>query len=118
MKITRIYRTDKSKDGAPLISKKGKPYTRCSIKVSDPAYEDKWLSGFGGKITDAWTEGDVLELGEDILIEENGQYLNFSVPKKDPEAQLSMAQDKIKELEAKLASVVVDEEIDPKKIPF
>lgn len=77
MKITlsSVYKTDKDKLGNPLMSKQGKPYTRMSIKANE--YGDKWISGFMSKGNMGWKQGDIVE----VEIKENGQYLNFELPK-------------------------------------
>lgn len=72
--ITKIYTTDKDKQGNPLKSKKGYPYTRMSIKCAE--HGDNWISGFKNKDNENWKEGDTVE----IVITENGEYLNFEVP--------------------------------------
>jgi len=41
-------------------------------------YPEKWLSGFQGKDNMSWQVGDVVEVER---VEENGQYLNFYMPK-------------------------------------
>ena len=73
--LTRIYTTDKDKSGIPFKSKKGFPYTKMSLKATE--YGDKWISGFKGKENENWKDGDVVE----VEITQNGEYLNFSVPK-------------------------------------
>ena len=76
-KITWLKRDTTDKEGSPLISKKtGRPYTRLTLKVESKG--DKYLSGFDGVQTKDWKVGDEVE----IDITENGQYLNFSVPKR------------------------------------
>jgi hypothetical protein len=77
VKITKIYTTDKDKQGNALISKQGKPYTRMSIKCQE--YGDKWVSGFKNSVSGLWKEGDEVE----INVEQKGEYLNFDTPKKD-----------------------------------
>lgn len=72
--LTRVYTSDKKKDGTPLISKKGKPYTKLSIQTSE--YGAAWLSGFQNKSNSGWKEGDKVE----IIVEKKGEYLNFSMP--------------------------------------
>jgi len=59
------------------VSKAGKPYTACSIKVSED-----WVNGFGSPATQAWQVGDSVML--DIYEEEwNGKmYKKFKVPDK------------------------------------
>lgn len=75
--ITKIYTTDKDKQGNPLKSKKGAPYTRMSIKTQE--HGEKWLSGFQNADNKEWKEGDTVE----IVVKENGEYLNFETPKKE-----------------------------------
>ena len=73
-KITK-YTTDK--EGKPLVSAKtNKSYTRLVIETEE---HDKPLSGFENQETSKWKVGDSVE----IEVKENGQYLNFSVPKKE-----------------------------------
>src|SRR3990167_3671552 len=74
--ITKTYRTDKDKEGKPLMTKgstdrPSRPYTRLAIKTKE--HGDKWLSGFENRETANWKEGDIV----DIEITPNGQYLNF-----------------------------------------
>ena len=47
--ITKIYRTDKNKEGQVLMGRNGKPYTKISIKTKE--HGDVWLGGFGGIMT-------------------------------------------------------------------
>lgn len=77
VKLTKIYTTNKDKNGNELKSAKGVPYTRMSIKTEQ--YGDKWISGFQNKDNKDWKEGDEVE----VNIEEKGEYMNFSVPKKE-----------------------------------
>lgn len=79
--ITRTFVSDKSKDGVPFVSKMGKPYKKLAIKTTE--HGDKWLSGFQNRDNENWKEGDVV----DVIIEKNGEYLNFSTPK--PEDKLA-----------------------------
>jgi len=74
--ITRVYVSDKDKNGVPFVAKAtGRPYSKMSIKCVEQG--DKWLSGFKGKENENWKEGDVV----DIIVKQNGEYLNFDVPK-------------------------------------
>ena len=67
--LTFVKRTPKTSQ------RTGKPFTSLSIKTQE--YGDRYLSGFDGKETASWKEGDTVE----ATVEENGEYLNFSVPK-------------------------------------
>lgn len=73
--LTFVGRYDTKKDGTPLLTKAGKPYTSLRIKCNE--HGDKYLSGFDGSQTKDWKIGDTV----DIEVEEKGEYLNFSVPK-------------------------------------
>lgn len=75
--LTKVFTTNKDKEGNELKSKKGVPYTRMSIKANE--YGDKWISGFQNKDNKDWKEGDTVE----VEIKENGEYLNFETPKKE-----------------------------------
>ena len=69
--ITKIIRSDKSKDGKPFMTKDGRPYTRVAIQTKE--HGSKWLSGFENFTTKNWTEGQEVE----IDVEVKGDYLNF-----------------------------------------
>jgi hypothetical protein len=73
--LTRVFATDKNKDGTPLMSKLGKPYSKMSVKCVE--HGDKWLSGFKGKENEFWKEGDQV----DVIVKQNGDFLNYEVPK-------------------------------------
>lgn len=75
--LTGVWHNAKNKAGVEYKNKDGKPYERCSIKVTE--YGDKYLSGFGNQVTKGWSVGDEI----DILIEEKGEFINFSLPKKE-----------------------------------
>lgn len=72
-KITR-YTTDKN--GQPLKTKDGRPYT--SIRIQVPEHGEKWVSGFGNPANESWKEGDDVQ----IEVVQKGEYLNFNMPKK------------------------------------
>lgn len=74
--LTRISRFSKDKEGNPLKTKQGKPYTRVIIQTEE---HEKPLSGFETDVTKAWTEGSTAE----IEVKQNGEYWNFSLPKKE-----------------------------------
>jgi len=68
-KLTYVNRTQRT-------SKAGKPFTSLSIKTDK--HGDRFLGGFGNKDNESWQVGDSVEI--DVV--ENGQYLNFEMPKK------------------------------------
>jgi hypothetical protein len=75
--ITRITKFDKDRNGIPLSTKTGKRYT--SLRFQCNEYGSRWVSGFENHDNKDWKEGDTV----DVNIEEKGDYLNFSMPKKE-----------------------------------
>lgn len=74
--LTRVLISDKDKEGNPLVAKAtGKAYSRLSVKCVE--HGDKWLSGFKGKENEFWKEGDQV----DVIVKQNGEFLNYDVPK-------------------------------------
>lgn len=81
-KLTFVKRDSTDREGNPLISKQGKPYTRMSIKVESRG--DRYLSGFANAGNASWKPGDEVDIviTEAQAKDKNGQpYLNFSQPK-------------------------------------
>jgi len=72
--LTKIFTTDKDKEGKPLVNRNGKEYTRMSIKTQE--HGDSWLSGFLNNTNANWKEGDTVEV-EVEKAGDKGQYLNF-----------------------------------------
>lgn len=72
--IERIERYDNDKDGNALVGKNGKTYQRVIITSKKKDGTEERISGFGSKITDAWKQGDKV----DVLVSKNGEYWNFS----------------------------------------
>lgn len=73
--LTGIWRNTTDKVGNQLKSAKGIPYTKLSFKCKE--YGDKYVGGFGNKANEGWKIGDTV----DIIIKQNGEYLNFEMPK-------------------------------------
>lgn len=73
--LTFVGRYTTKKDGTPLVSSTGKPYT--SLRIKTNAHGDQYLSGFDNAATKNWKVGDEVE----IEVEQKGEYLNFSTPK-------------------------------------
>lgn len=99
--LTKIFATNKDKQGNILMSKNNKPYTRMSIKCSE--HGDKWISGFQNQQNQNWKEGDRVE----VIIKENGQYLNFDVPKKEDKINETVTEvlNKLGTIDAKLNAI-------------
>lgn len=109
VKLTKIYTTDKDKQGNPLLSTKGRPYTRMSIKTNE--YGEKWISGFQGKENSNWKEGDTVEVIIKKTERGGTEYLNFEVPKqedktKDELVKISLQLSGIKLLVQQIADTV------------
>jgi len=96
--ITKVYRSNKDKKGNLLISQNGNEYTRLAIKTKE--YGDRYVSGFGNDKNAGWKVGDIVE----VIVEEKGEYLNFSMPKeKDLIAErIDALEKRIEELEERL----------------
>lgn len=75
VKITKIFQSNKDKEGNPLVGKFG-PYYKIGIATEE--YPTKYINGFG-KTELSWKIGDEVE----IDLEEKGEYLNFKLPKKE-----------------------------------
>lgn len=113
--ITKIYRSDKDKNGNPLVGKNsGKPYEKVSIKCQE--YGDKWIGGFGSRDNQSWREGDVV----DVEIENNGQYLNFKHidPIKNLEERVLALEKRINAFNSPTESPEPSQDISPEDIPF
>ena len=99
VKITKVYRTDKDKQGNPLKSKDGKPYGKISIKTEENG--EKWIGGFQNARNKDWKEGDTVE----IKIVQNGEYLNFETPK-----DTDVATERIAKLEGRVMKLELSQE--------
>lgn len=73
--LTFVGRYTTKRDGTPLVTKAGKPYTSLRIKCAE--YGDQFISGFDNATTRDWKVGDTVE----AEVEKKGEYLNFSTPK-------------------------------------
>lgn len=74
--LTKIFTSDKNKNGEEFKTKKGQKFWKMGIKTDE--YQDEWMSCLffdQDKIPD-WNEGDQVS----IVIEENGGFKNFKVP--------------------------------------
>lgn len=125
--ITNVRRYSKDKDGNPLKTKTGKPYERVNIQVQE--HGDKWISGFGNSRNKNWQSGEEVE----IDVKENGQYLNFDMPKPVLQGAMSnedremlvtiktgvvMALDELRSIKAMLSVAKDPEEIEVDEMPF
>jgi uncharacterized protein YjdB len=126
--LSRVSFIEKDKDGNPLRSKTGKPYTRCLIDATD----GRKMSGFANQTNRNWRQGDTVE----VEVEQNGQYWNFKMPEKKAEGvnqeQLDRIEKMVTALYNRLATIpgtpvaqptnrmpdYPEEEIRPEDIPF
>lgn len=79
--ISRIYISDKSKDGKEFITEKGKKFWKIAIQTEDPKYKGEYLTDLifdEDDIRFNWKAGQQVN----IVVERKGQYLNFSMPDK------------------------------------
>lgn len=75
VKLTKVFQSNKDKEGNPLTGQFG-PYYKIGLQTAE--YPTKYINGFN-KTELPWKAGDEVEI--DII--EKGEYLNFKVPKKD-----------------------------------
>ena len=90
--ITKIFKSDKDKNGNLLKTKDGRAYSKLAIKTKE--YGDKWISGFLGYWNENWVEGQIVG----AVVEPNGDFLNLKKP--EPVAELEA---RVKELEKNMA---------------
>lgn len=62
--LTTVVRKTTDKYRRPLVSAKGRPYTKLLLKAVE--YGDQWISGFAAEWNSMWKEGDVV----DTIVEE------------------------------------------------
>ena len=96
-KITYLRREEKT-------SKAGKPFTSLSLKVESKG--ERYLSGFGNKANEHWKIGDTVN----IIIEEKGQYLNFTMAesKKGEELANNMKLDNLYSVVLNIQTMVME----------
>ena len=96
--LTKVFRTDKDKEGNPLVTKQGKPYQKVSIKTTETG--DEYINGFGGKTTDAWVEGAKVDIIVTSEVYNGKTYKKFQVPTKD-----SLIEGRVSSLEAQVMNL-------------
>lgn len=84
--LTFVGRYTTKKDGSALVSSQGKPYT--SVRIKTQEHGDKFISGFGNAENAHWKAGDTV----DIEVVQKGDYLNFTMPKKEEKMAASAAE--------------------------
>lgn len=83
------YTTDKN--GAKLLTKKGKPYVRCYLKTKE--YGAESLSGFGSETTQGWKKGQEIEADVVEVKSADGTktFFNFKLPERENAGGMSQA---------------------------
>jgi hypothetical protein len=82
--IARLSFIEKDKEGNPLRTKDGKPYTRCLLDATD----GRKISGFANPTSRTWQQGDEVE----VEIEQKGDYWNFKTVKKEGGGSINQEQ--------------------------
>lgn len=72
--LTKVFISDKDKNGQPLVGQNGRPYKKIAIKARE--YGERWLSGFVSSWNENWREGQTV----DAEVEQRGDYLNLKRP--------------------------------------
>ena len=78
--ITKVFKSDKDKNGNLLKTKDGRAYQKLAIKTKE--YGDRWISGFLSFWNQDWKEGMIVGAS----VEPNGDFLNLKKP--DPVDEL------------------------------
>lgn len=93
VKLTKVFQSNKDREGNPLTGQFG-PYYKIGLQTAE--YPTKYINGFN-KTELPWKAGDEVEI--DII--EKGEYLNFKVPKKDDLAVAGVQEleERVKKLE-------------------
>lgn len=94
--ISRLSFIEKDKDGNPLKTKTGKPYSRCLLDSTD----GRKMSGFANATNRNWRAGDEVE----IDVEQNGQYWNFKMPERK-EGGSTVNQEQLDRIEKMLTAI-------------
>ncbi len=76
IKIVKLFRSDKNKDGKPLITKDGRTYSKIAIQTDE--YQGRWISGFVNQENASWKVGDEVNIKiEEVATSTGNIYLNF-----------------------------------------
>ena len=102
---TRVYISEKNKEGQPLVDKRGQNYTKVAIQI--PEYKNTWVSSlcYPGKYERpelSMVEGQEYWLN----ITENGDFVNFRIASKT-----DILEKKIDELESKVDKFITKKDI-------
>lgn len=91
--ISKIYINKTAKDGSPLVNQKGQPYVMAVLENSEGKKASCYIGQFHGAwdkkldVISKWKSGDKVR----VNLEQNGQYINFSLPTKTEELEERVA---------------------------
>jgi hypothetical protein len=94
--IKSIYINSEKKDGTPMIDRSGNPFKMVAVEFTDGVKASMFCGKFGAKdlsVVQGWSQGQEVK----VCLEQNGAYMNFSLPSKTDELEA-----RIESLEAKL----------------
>lgn len=101
--ISRITSKKTNKEGKAYITKTGKPFEMMGVLIKGGKYDGKWASACLFEPDHPaydWKEGDTVE----VVLEQNGEYLNFKVP-----SRLDQLEARVAKLEASMAVNIASE---------
>lgn len=101
LKIEKVYRNDKDKNGKPFISKKGQPYSKITIYA-----DEKYYSGFSGKWNEHWSVGDEVEVDVETVQHNGSTFYNLKAPQSGGGANLQQIEGLFGALNTKLDSII------------
>ena len=119
--ITKIFINHESKDGKKFITDKGKNFWKIAIQVDEQEYKGEYLSSLIFNEDDErfnWQVGQQIS----VIVERNGQYLNFSVPTRFDrlEIRVNELEELIKTPDGRMIKEPeeIDDEIKAENLPF
>lgn len=103
VKITKVFTSDKKKDGAEFKTKAGKKFWKVAIKTDK--YPDNWYTAF------AFDQGDEvmgLKEGDEVkvVLWKDGDWYNFKLP-----TRLDELEERVQVLETFMRSTAVNKEM-------
>lgn len=120
--LSKVYKSDKNKDGEPFKAKDGKKFWKVAVKFSE--YGEEWFSCLAFREDDKVMQ---LEEGEmvNVILTENNGFKNFKLPTRIDmlELRLERLERALKDSSVELPDQTAKEReemnsIDPDSIPF
>src|SRR3990167_9738353 len=119
--ITKIFINHESKEKKPFITDKGKKFWKIAIQVDEKDYKGEYLSSLIFNEDDErfnWQVGQQIS----VIVERNGQYLNFSIPTRFDrlEIRVNELEELIKTPDGRMIKEPeeIDDEIKAENLPF